>query len=38
MPFVGIGEAVPGPHRCLAPEAEAEHLVAAVEAALLEHG
>lgn len=37
MPFVGIGEAVPGTHQSLPPDAEAEHLVAAVEAALLEH-
>ncbi len=34
MPFVGIGEAVPGDHPCLAPDSEAGHLVAAVEAAL----
>ena len=34
MPFVGIGEAVPGTHQSLAPEVEAGHLVAAVEAAL----
>ena len=37
MPFVAIGEAVPGLHPCLAVDAGAEHLVAAVEAALLEH-
>ncbi|MCE1204981.1 MAG: haloacid dehalogenase-like hydrolase [Holophagaceae bacterium] len=36
MPFVGIGEAVPGTHQSLAPDVEAEHLVAAVEAALLD--
>ena len=34
LPFVGIGEAVPGDHRSLSPEAEAEHLVSAIEAAL----
>lgn len=37
MPFVCIGEAVPGTHPSLAPNTEAQHLVAAVEAALLEH-
>lgn len=37
MPFVGIGEAVPGDHPCLAPEAEGTHLIAAVEAALLQN-
>lgn len=34
LPFVGIGEAVPGEHRSLSPDIEADHLVAAVEAAL----
>jgi phosphoglycolate phosphatase-like HAD superfamily hydrolase len=34
LPFVGIGEAVPGSHRNLPADAEAEHLIAAVEAAL----
>jgi len=34
LPFVGIGGAVPGDHRSLPPDTEAEHLVTAVEAAL----
>jgi phosphoglycolate phosphatase-like HAD superfamily hydrolase len=34
LPFVGIGEAVPGDHRNLPADAEAEHLIHAVEAAL----
>ena len=34
LPFVGIGEAVPGDHLNLAPDAEAEHLIAAIEATL----
>jgi phosphoglycolate phosphatase-like HAD superfamily hydrolase len=34
VPFLGIGEAVPGPHPVLSPQAEAEHLVMAVEALL----
>jgi len=34
LPFIGIGDAVPGPHACLSPEAEAEHLLQAVESAL----
>jgi phosphoglycolate phosphatase-like HAD superfamily hydrolase len=34
LPFVGIGGEVPGDHQSLPPDTEAEHLVAAVEAAL----
>ncbi|HJV48649.1 MAG TPA: haloacid dehalogenase-like hydrolase [Geothrix sp.] len=34
LPFIGIGAMVPGDHLCLSPEAEAGHLVAAVEATL----
>jgi phosphoglycolate phosphatase-like HAD superfamily hydrolase len=34
LPFVGIGEGVPGEHQNLPPDAEAEHLIAAVETAL----
>ncbi len=34
LPFVGIGEEVPGDHKSLPSDTEAEHLVAAVEAAL----
>ncbi|GLH73792.1 hypothetical protein GETHLI_22940 [Geothrix limicola] len=34
LPFIGIGDMVPGDHVCLSPESEAEHLVAAVEATL----
>jgi phosphoglycolate phosphatase-like HAD superfamily hydrolase len=34
LPFLGIGAAVPGEHQNLAVDAAAEHLVAAVEAAL----
>ena len=34
LPFVGIGDSVPGGHRSLSPDTEAEHLVSAVEAAL----
>jgi phosphoglycolate phosphatase-like HAD superfamily hydrolase len=34
LPFVGIGEGVPGDHLCLPQDAEAEHLIKAVEAAL----
>jgi len=35
LPFVGIGDSVPGEHTCLTPEAEADHLIAAIEATLL---
>ena len=34
LPFLGIGPGVPGPHRSLAPDAPAEHLLAAVAATL----
>jgi phosphoglycolate phosphatase-like HAD superfamily hydrolase len=34
LPFVGIGTEVPGDHLSLPPDTAAEHLVAAVEAAL----
>lgn len=34
LPFIGIGESVPGEHLNLTPDAEAEHLIAAVEATL----
>lgn len=34
LPFVGIGESVPGEHLNLTPDAEAEHLIEAVEATL----
>jgi phosphoglycolate phosphatase-like HAD superfamily hydrolase len=34
LPFLGIGEAVPGSHRNLPSDAEAEHLISAVEATL----
>lgn len=35
VPFLGIGEAVPGEHPNLSPQAEAEHLIQAVEWILL---
>ena len=38
LPFVGIGEAVPGDHPSLPPDTEAEHLIAAIEAALRSAG
>jgi phosphoglycolate phosphatase-like HAD superfamily hydrolase len=34
LPFLGIGDQVPGGHLNLAPDAAAEHLIAAVEATL----
>lgn len=34
LPFIGVGDAVPGEHACLSAEAEAHHLLDAVEAAL----
>ncbi|WLT32440.1 HAD family hydrolase [Geothrix sp. PMB-07] len=34
LPFVGVGDAVPGVHACVPSDAEADRLVAAVEAAL----
>jgi phosphoglycolate phosphatase-like HAD superfamily hydrolase len=34
LPFVGVGSEVPGTHRSLPPDAAADHLIAAVEAAL----
>lgn len=34
MPFVGIGEAVPGDHPCLTAGTEAAHLIEAIESAL----
>lgn len=35
LPFLGIGDRVPGGHLNLAPDAAADHLIAAVEATLL---
>ena len=35
IPFLAVGEAAPGPHPALGPEAEAEQLVQAVEALLM---
>ena len=35
LPFVGIGGDVPGDHRSLPPDTEAEYLISAVEAALV---
>lgn len=34
LPFLGIGELVPGDHLSLSPDTEAEHLVSAIEAVL----